>query len=170
VTRANGVDDRAVTHQGLGEYLTKVEGGWSVGSEIARGHLKRGGKGMTPFEILSELAATGEVRWLLLWQEYERATFGVRAVVWSRGLRDRLIGSLPERSDEALAASEGADRALIRFLVLAGVWKAYIGRGRTGELLEQIEDRARALLGEGLRPGSDLGPLLVYWKEVPDGP
>jgi hypothetical protein len=165
ITRAHGVDVRAVSREGLGEYLTKVEGGWSAGAEVARGHLKRGGQGVTPFEILAKLTETGEVRWLRLWQEYEAATFGKRAVVWSKGLRARLLPLMPERSDEELAAAEGADRALVRFLVAAGLWRAYVGRGTTGQVLDAIEMEARSLIAAGLPPGEELGPVLVYWED-----
>lgn len=142
VTRANGVDVRPVTSAGsLSEYLTVVEGGWSPGLELTRTDRKS----RSPFELLKSVLETGDARTAALWREYERATFGKRAVVWSPGLRRRLCGVELEESDEALAASEGLELGLLRALVPSDVWNATVRDGTTGVLLTDIE-RAAALL------------------------
>jgi len=158
VTRANGVDVRAVNgvdSDRLSEYLTKVEGGWSAGLELARSDRK----GHNPFALLRELLATGEARLAALWIEYERATFGRRAIVWSPGLRRRLLGTEQDQPDEALAASEGLDLALLRLLVPAERWNAIRRDATTGRFLSQVEQVAAALMFIADTVGHDL-PLL----------
>jgi hypothetical protein len=142
VTRANGVDVREVTHAGgLSEYLTVVEGGWSPGLELARSDRKSS----SPFALLRSVLDTGDSRTAALWREYEAATFGRRAVMWSPGLRRRLLGHELEVADEELAASEGFDLALLRWLCPADVWNATVRDGTTGALLSEVE-RAAALV------------------------
>ncbi len=159
ITEAYGVDVRPITGDVLGEYLTKVEGGWTAGLELARGDVKHGRKGgRTPFELLGELALTGEVRWRDLWVEYEEATFGKRWLRWTPGLRALLLGDEHEETDEALAASEGVDLALVRWLVEAAEFRRHVDEGTTGLLLDEIEDAAgwviwlSDVLGMRLRP------------------
>jgi hypothetical protein len=156
-SEAHGVDLRPVTGDVLGEYLTKVDGGWSTGLELARGDVK-GGKGVTPFELLAEFAGTGEVGARELWLEYEAATFGKRFLRWSPGLRARLLGDEEDQADEDLAASEGVDLAVIRHLVQSIEFRQHLHRGTVGLLLDQIEEAAAVtfvicdLLGIPLRP------------------
>jgi hypothetical protein len=137
----HGVDLRPVTSSAdLAGYLTKVENGWSAGAEIARGHLKKGKPGsQSPFDLLRELAETGSVEALRLWQEYEAATFALRSLRWSPGLRQRLLGTEEERTEQELAAAEGADLTLVRVLVDAMDWRRTLVNGSTGELLNLIE-------------------------------
>lgn len=142
ITEAHGVDVRQVTGDVLGEYLAKVDGGWSTGLELARGDVKRSRKGTTPFELLANLAMTGDVISRNLWLEYEAATFGKRWLRWTPGLRALLLGGEVEESDEALAASEGVDLALIRFLVEAEEFRRHVQRGTTGLLLDEVEEAA----------------------------
>ena len=113
---------------------------------------------MTPFQLLAEFAITGEVRWRDLWVEYEAATFGKVCIRWSPGLRDRLLPKKPEMTDEELAASEGADLAVVRWLCDAAEWRDVQHAGTTGLLLDQVEEAAgwviflSDLLGHELRP------------------
>jgi hypothetical protein len=159
ISEAHGVDVRQVTGDVLGEYLTKVEGGWSTGLELARGDVKRGKRGgLTPFELLADFAATGELASRDLWLEYEAATFGKRWIRWTPGLRVRLLGTEVDKSDEELAASEGVDQAVIRWLCEAPEFWRHAQRGTTGLLLDQVEEAAgwviflSDLLGHELRP------------------
>jgi hypothetical protein len=140
----HGVDLRRVTSAGeLSDYLCKVEGGWSAGHELARGDRKNG---VTPFAMLGLLVETGEARWAALWREYERATFGRRAIVMSAGLRGELLGAEPERTDIDLASSEGADVTLLRALVSRAVWQRRWDEGTVGDLLTSIEHHAALLI------------------------
>jgi hypothetical protein len=137
-----GLDLRQVDGVGaLGDYLTKVEGkadGWGIGNELARADLKRGGRGMVPFELLADFVATGDITLARLWQEFERATFGHHSVRWSAGLKARL--GVVEVSDEEAAASEGADDAYyFRWLIEAAVWRARIRSRSIGQLLTDCE-------------------------------
>jgi hypothetical protein len=144
LSAAHGVDVQVVrSAPELAGYLTKVDGGWGAGHELARGDVKAGRvHGLVPAQLLGEFIETGEVRFKLLWQEYERATFGKRAIVWSAGLRRRLLGEEVEESDEALASSEGMEPEFVRFLVEKDhLWEA-AKAGTVGDLLSQIEDAA----------------------------
>jgi hypothetical protein len=144
LSAAHGVDVQVVrSAPELAGYLTKVDGGWGAGHELARGDVKAGRvHGLVPAQLLGEFIETGEVRFKLLWQEYERATFGKRAIVWSAGLRRRLLGEEVEESDEALASSEGMEPEFVRFLVEKDhLWEA-AKAGTVGDLLSQIEAAA----------------------------
>jgi hypothetical protein len=146
ITKANGVDLRPVRASGneLGDYLTKVDGGWGAGLELARADLKGGRRSgsRSPFSILREFLETGDAELLALWKEYEAATFGKRAIVWSRGLRARL-GLAAEVSDEEAAAAEGEDVELwLRALVGSKAWEAHRRAGTGGQLLARIEEAA----------------------------
>lgn len=156
VTEANGVDLRPVTaHDGIGSYLSKVEGGWGAGLELARTDIKRG----APTQHLADFAMTGDVRSLRRWQEYEAATRGKRAIVWSPGLRARLLGSDEEAADEDLAASEGLDLVLLEALLDAGDWNRQVRAGATAEVLSSVEEVAAVLFVLADLLGHDLQPL-----------
>lgn len=82
-------DLRPVTSSaGIARYLSKVEGGWSVGSELG-GNAKAGRKGSySSPELLAMAAEYGEDSPAFnAWVEWERGTKGVRFFEWSRGLR-----------------------------------------------------------------------------------
>jgi hypothetical protein len=156
ITWRNGVDVRRVTAGGgISDYLAKVDGGWSPGLETARSDIK----GASPFALLRSLLATGDASIAALWREYETATFGKRAVVWSPGLRGRLCGVEEEVSDVELAASEGLDLALLRAVVPTKVWNLHVREGTAGELLSDIERAAGALIFIADRLGRDLVPI-----------
>ena len=101
---------------GLGQYVAKVqEGDWGVAQEMTRGDLKDGRKShRTPFEVLAAYFTGGDVADRDLWLEYTRATRGLSAVKWSRGLRAAIFGpGAVERSDAELAAEEDAGGQMI---------------------------------------------------------
>ena len=164
LSAAHGVDVRAVTAEGIGDYVTKVEGGWTAGAELVRGDLKTGHGRLTPFELLGHAAIYGDARAAHLWQEYEAATFGKRAIVWSRGLRRRLIPEAPEASDAELAAAEGGDSTCYLALVNRMLWKSHLKRATVGLLLDRIEDDALVLIGAGI--ASEDAPVTVTYGEA----
>jgi hypothetical protein len=146
ITKRYGVDvGRVVAAEGLSSYMAKVEDRWGVGLELARADLKAARWGSRkPIEILADFAETGESSQLALWLEYEAATFGKQAIVWSRGLRSRL-DLREEKSDVQLAASEGdgEGEVVLRVLVPAAVWNRHVNAGTQGDLLTLIEGMAR---------------------------
>ena len=82
-----------------------------VAVEVARGDLKRGRGGRSPFEILADFVRSGDTADLALWHEWEKVSKGRRQMTWSKGLR-QLVGLLvDEMSDEAIAADELGDQA-----------------------------------------------------------
>jgi hypothetical protein len=155
ISRAHGVDLRPVGGGAVGEYLTKVDGGWSVGLEIARSDLKA----WSPVQLLREACETGDVEVVDLWREFEHATFGRRAIGWSKGLRDLLCGTEAESSDQELAASEGLDLALLRALVPSEVWNKAHRAGQVGQVLSEIEHIAAVLLWLSDQLGHGVEPL-----------
>jgi hypothetical protein len=136
-----GLDVRPVyDSEGLSEYLTKIEDGWSVGSEVARADTKH--KGTSPFALLGDWAIGGDLEAKALWLEYERATFRRKAIQWSPGLRRYLLGDLVEQTDEELAASEGTDEVLVTVEFDHQEWNWWVRAGDVGLVLRQVEQMA----------------------------
>jgi hypothetical protein len=160
VSARHGVDVQPVTSAGdLAGYLTKVEGGWGAALELTRSDLKRSAHGMTPLDLLRMLVETGEAKWAARWCEYERATFGKRAIVWSPGLRARLTGVEDEASDVDLAASEGLDLTLLRALVPKSAWDRQVRAGQAAGALSVIEGVAGVLLALAEYSGANVQPI-----------
>lgn len=147
---AHGVDLTPVTTAPeLSNYLTKLEGGWSAGHEVARGDLK---SGRTPVDLLREFVATGDKSLADLWVEYVTATKGLRAIRWSPGLRARLLGSVDELSDVELAASEGIDLTLVRAIFSPTEWTDLVKAGQAPHVLSTIEQVTAVLLAMTMNP------------------
>jgi hypothetical protein len=149
----HGIDVRRVTDAGtLGGYLTKVEGGWGAGLELARSDAKKGrGGGRTPWELLGD-AAAGDVQAAELWAEYESATAGVHCIQWSAGLKD-LLGVVDNQTDEEAAASEAdGDVELWSVEVPADQWMQLLWAGGVGPYLDQVEQVAANALGRAAPP------------------
>lgn len=85
---------------GLHEYFVKLA------HEITGGQAKLAkGAGRTPFQLLTDALASGEVTDARAWQEWERGSLGRRQIAWSKGLRDWAnLGQ--EQTDEEIAAEE----------------------------------------------------------------
>jgi hypothetical protein len=109
-----GQELRPVSFEGAGvafsEYFTKS--GWSpegAGFEMTGAQHKRAKFGSrSSWELLHGIMR-GDAEELELWQAYEQATRGKRALTYSRGLRD-LLGIGAEVDDETIADSEVGDR------------------------------------------------------------
>ena len=72
---------------GAAEYVAEM----GLAREVTRVDCKKGRKGhRTPKQILQDFARWGRERDANLWREYNRVMRHKPAVVWSRGLRDRL--------------------------------------------------------------------------------
>lgn len=94
--------------EALGEYFTKAsyDGADFAAFEMTNGSGKKSrGASRTPWQVLDGFRLGGDVDDLDVWNEYELATKGKRALTTSRGLRDRL-GVVPEISDEDVADAE----------------------------------------------------------------
>jgi hypothetical protein len=153
-TREHGVVVQAIDQAGRGAsalagYLAKVQDTYdqarSVGAEMTRGDLKRARKNSrTPFELLDQ-AAAGNARARRLWQEYERATAGVRCIEASRGLLAGL--DVEDQADDDLAA---AAEPVVVLVLRDDEWRAVLretyGRRRLLELVEQDPVEARRWL------------------------
>ena len=135
-------DVRVVGSTDVAGYVAKFDGAWSAGAELARSDLKRGADRLTPFDLLTWLVKTGEVKPLRLWHEYEQATAGKRSVRFSPGLRAELLGTENEATDVEVAAVEDLDLTLLRVLVEASDWNRIVGQGRRAEFLDGVEDVA----------------------------
>ena len=95
---------RCTAAEGLGWYLTKVDGKTALGLEMARADLKTGRLGgRTPQELLADALDGGEARDVHLWKEYEQATFGRKLITWTPGLRKQLVDQADEVEDQELA-------------------------------------------------------------------
>lgn len=137
----HGLDCRPVyDSEGLSEYVSKLEGGWGVGLELARSDLKS--SGTTPMELLAHWALGGDMEARELWREYERVTFGRRAIQWSPGLRKLLLPDVAEVTDEELAQAEGVDDVLVTVEIDGEEWNVHCRRGELAQVLAEIEQMA----------------------------
>lgn len=134
------------TASAISGYLCKVEGGWGAGLELARTDLKSARRGgLQPFELLAR-AAAGDGPAAVLWRIYERATFGRRKLVWSRGLKV-MLGVTEVTDDEAAEGVKPHDFVAV-VDVPAAVWNRAVVTGVLAEVLE----RCRVLAIRSLVP------------------
>lgn len=125
----------------IGNYVSKMQTSTdAISSEVTLGGFKKArGGNRTPFQILADILALGDVDDLRLWHEYEKASFGRRALTWSKGLRDWANLGV-EQSDEEIAAEEIGDEALALFTHDA--WRE-VRRFGAAELLDVTESGGR---------------------------
>lgn len=145
-SRLHGVQlEHARNRSDVAAYISQVVAGDAlddkktvpVALEMARGDLKtsRHAGHRTHWQLLADLttrrASAGE--WTLaddradsrdvrLWREWERATKGLRAMRWSKGLR-RAVGLDDEKTDEEIVAEEIGGAEIFRFVDVDS-WKA----------------------------------------------
>jgi hypothetical protein len=150
--KVHGIDvRRCATADALGGYLAKIEGGWGAGLEVARGDLKAApGRRRTPWQILED-AVEGDVSAKGLWWEWEAATDGKRAIVWSARLRGELLpAAVEDVTDEDLAARPPTDEVPVWvFQFPADVWARVRRAGAIYALLLECEGEAAR---QGLPP------------------
>lgn len=81
----------------------------SVGFEMTGSQTKNGRRGSrTPWQVLEDFGKTGDLADWDVFEEYEKASKGKRALVWSNGLKDRF--GVDEIEDEEIADEEVGDR------------------------------------------------------------
>lgn len=137
--------------RGAAAYVAKVQEHdetWLAGSELARGDLKRGrNRSFMPFELLD---LDGE-KARALWLEYVEVTKGRRAILWSRGLRERL--GVEDVTDEEIVEEESsAETAPLVYLLDGLEYDALCADpAALVALLEQAEEVANggSLVDEG---------------------
>ena len=118
-----------------------------IASEVTLGGLSKSGRlgNRTPMQLLREIVNMGDADDLDLWHEWEAASKGRRALVWSHGLRE-LLGLDAEQTDEDIAAEElgTADDTVV---VLPGeTWTQLRDARLEGELLRVVEQHGDAAL------------------------
>lgn len=145
IAKSGGLDVRRVGDDDgeyLATYLTKIASG--IGLEIGRGDLKVGRSNSahpkdnrSPWQILKGAVEHGG-RDAELWEEFERASEGRRAISWSRGLRD-LAELGRELTDEEIV-EETAEGEVVA-VIPADSWMRIRGTRPDlfGELLRLID-------------------------------
>lgn len=136
-----GWDVRPITDaSALSNYLTKIEGGWCPGLELARLDLKNSSKGETPFQLLAQ-AVAGNQASAALFKVYEIATAGKNRIVASPGLMARC--GVEMKTDDEAAEAELLDDLAVLVLVPAPDWAKIMAAGFTGRLLDDVADYGR---------------------------
>ena len=132
---------RAVTVQD-GSYADKYLSKWGLEDEMTKSHSKVAKNGgFTPFALLQNILDTGDAQSWQLFKEYAEAFKGKRQLVWSKGLRARLLPELEDLSDEeiASAADESVDAVFWASLSIQE-WRAVRFFKYESTLLDQSED------------------------------
>ena len=132
---------RAVTVQD-GSYADKYVSKWGLEDEMTKSHSKVAKNGgFTPFALLQNILDTGDAQSWQLFKEYAEAFKGKRQLVWSKGLRARLLPDQLELSDEELASSEDVDVEAVFWASLSiQEWRAVRHFKYESVLLDKSED------------------------------
>ena len=158
------------------KYLTKMgtEYQWNAEHELVKAHSKRGSsQSMTPFDMLRRYVESPDSgRLLALFGEYSACFEGKRQLVWSNGLKKRLLGT-DGLSDEQIAESIGEADVVLAHIPL-DEWGLIRRHNLQGEVFRVVQEFGapglRNLLGVyrvggdkyKSRPARDLFP----WESV----
>lgn len=145
-----GWDVRPITSAGeAAKYLTKIQGGWGAGLELARLDLKsaRVAGNRKPFDLLHD-AMDGDARAQALWATYERVTAARQRIVVSPGLAARCGVELLEDDDDELVAGILDGPGVIGAAIPGRHWRGLWARGEAAELAAVL-----SALGRG-EPGA----------------
>ena len=171
----------------MGEYLAKAvyrppvreKDAKAVGFELQGSQTKRGRRkgSRTPWQLLEEVMETGDADSLDLWHEYEEATRGRRALVWSRGLKD--LAGINDRSDEEITEEEVGSQDDTLFVLPD--WTPFSRDARLiAALLNEVSQGGKAAglawcAARGIRTvdpspddGSTVGGCLLYTSDAAD--
>lgn len=105
----------------------------SVGFEMTGSLTKKGRRkeSRTPWQVLEDFGRTGDMDDLDVWHEFETASKGKRALVWSPGLKD--LVKVEDIEDETIAEQELGSLADTLFGVAD--WSPIVRRPELGSLL-----------------------------------
>jgi hypothetical protein len=108
-----GYDFRVLDLEGAHEQVARYVAG-KAAIELASTSTKWGrGENRSMVQVLRDFRQNGEVVDARIWTEFAAAMYGKRSLRWSPGLRNELLGDLPELTDEEAAdATDGAGRLL----------------------------------------------------------
>ncbi len=133
-------DARAVCH-----YVTKLgtEYEWGPEHELTKAHSKRGhGSSLTPFDMLRHyLESPDDGRLLARFAEFAYCFHGKRQLVWSDGLKKRLLGS-EGLTDEQVAASIGEYDQVLATITLQE-WKIIRRYNLQPHVLQVVQSHGR---------------------------
>lgn len=125
-------------------YVTKLgtEYQWNAEHELVKAHSKSGSShSMTPFDMLRRHLETSDRRLLALFDQYARAFHGKRQLVWSDGLKKRLLGT-EGLTDQQAADSVGEfDPVLAR--ITYAEWRLIRRKNLQGQVLIVVSDYGR---------------------------
>ncbi len=143
-------------------YVTKLgtEYQWNSEHELVKAHSKRGSShSLTPFDMLRRyLDAPDDGRLLALFAEYAYTFHGRRQLVWSDGLKKRLLGT-EGLTDEQVAASIGESDEVLARIPLSD-WKLIRRHNLQAHVLEVVNQYG----------SSGLEHLLETFRHTPVNP
>lgn len=108
--------------------------GWTITHELVKSNQKHAGAdGKTPFDLLISYG-NGNLADGRKFQEYARVTKNIHPLHWSKGLRALLLASMPEQSDDELAAGD-PDEFVIMANLDPSAWRVILAHDKRGALL-----------------------------------
>ena len=120
----------------VGDYVSKFGADWTAAHELTKAVVKKGrrAESRTVAQLLADYALAGDTQAGALWREYAVLFKGKRQLVWSDGLRARLLPELEEKSDEELANEHDELAVLLATLTLSQ-WSRVVANDARAELL-----------------------------------
>ena len=109
---------------------------WGLESEMTKGHIKRSKTGYSMTDLLREYLATGDKEFARIWLIYARAFKGRRQLVWTNGLKARLL--VEEKTDEQLAEEQVEEADLFAELTVEE-WRSVLYTRSEAALLHVAE-------------------------------
>jgi hypothetical protein len=89
-----------VADEAIGDYVAK----WGLDSEMTKGHVKRSKTGYSMTDLLRAYLYTNDKQFSNLWLVFAKAFKGRRQLVWTNGLKARLL--VEDQTDEELATAQ----------------------------------------------------------------
>lgn len=120
-----------LANDAVGSYVAK----WGLDCEMTKSHIKRAKHGYSMNDLLRSFLA-GDDDAGKIWKIYAMAFKGKRQLVWSNGLKDRLL--IAETSDDELATAQIEDASVFADLTLEQ-WRAVYRTKSEHYLLNCVE-------------------------------